>query len=87
MEKQKLLNFKDLNLDQIFHAILARSGGWLSPTALILAYSDWIMHLGYSPERLSGILRENMQCFIKFIEYAIQKSIIRRCCHSCRSNS
>jgi polyhydroxyalkanoate synthase subunit PhaC len=35
--------------DRAFHAAAARIGGGLSPISLLLAYSDWVLHLATQP--------------------------------------
>jgi polyhydroxyalkanoate synthase subunit PhaC len=37
--------------DRALHAMLARLTGGISPAALMLAYADWLLHLGSSPQR------------------------------------
>jgi polyhydroxyalkanoate synthase len=37
--------------DRAVHAMLARLTGGISPAALMLAYADWLLHLGVSPQR------------------------------------
>ena len=74
---------KKLNLDQTFHSFLAHKIGWLSPAALILAYLDWLMHLSYSPQKLLNTAEDDMQNFVKFIEYATKKSLGVKECATC----
>lgn len=44
--------------DRAFHAALARFSGGISPVALLLAYTDWLLHLATSPQRQLEISQE-----------------------------
>src|SRR5438093_7153689 len=44
--------------DRALHAMLARLSGGISPTALLLAYTDWLSHLASSPLRRIEIAQE-----------------------------
>lgn len=39
------------NADRLLHAALARLTGGIAPAALLLAYSDWLIHLAAAPAR------------------------------------
>jgi polyhydroxyalkanoate synthase len=39
------------NSDRLLHAALARLTGGIAPAALLLAYSDWLIHLAAAPAR------------------------------------
>jgi polyhydroxyalkanoate synthase len=45
-------------VDRAFHAMLARATGGLSPAALLLAYSDWLLHLATAPQRRLEIFQD-----------------------------
>ena len=38
-----------VNWDRLFRALVGRLNGSLSPPGLLLAYLDWLLHLGFSP--------------------------------------
>jgi polyhydroxyalkanoate synthase len=44
--------------DRAFHAALAQFSGGISPVALLLAYTDWLLHLAASPQRQLEISQE-----------------------------
>lgn len=44
--------------DRALHAMLARLSGGISPAALLLAYTDWLLHLAWSPQRRLEIAQE-----------------------------
>ena len=46
--------------DRALHAMLARLSGGISPTALLLAYTDWLSHLAASPQRRLEIAQEGL---------------------------
>src|SRR3954471_6150518 len=46
--------------DRALHAMLARFSGGISPTALLLAYADWLSHLVASPQRQLEIAQEGL---------------------------
>src|ERR1051325_7450351 len=49
---------KTYQADRALHAMLARLNGGISPTALLLAYTDWLSHLASSPQRRIEIAQE-----------------------------
>ena len=44
--------------DRALHAMLGRLSGGISPAALLLAYTDWLLHLAWSPQRQFEIAKE-----------------------------
>ena len=46
--------------DRALHAMLARLTGGISPAALLLAYTDWLSHLAWSPQRQIEISHEGL---------------------------
>lgn len=56
--------------DRVLHAMLARLSGGISPAALLLAYSDWLLHLASSPERQIEIAQEALVDARRFAEAA-----------------
>lgn len=45
-------------IDRSFHAALARATGGLSPAALSLAFSDWLLHLASSPGKQMALVNQ-----------------------------
>jgi polyhydroxyalkanoate synthase len=56
--------------DRTLHALLARLSGGISPTALVLAYTDWLSHLAASPQRRLEIAQEGILDTKRFLEAA-----------------
>lgn len=56
--------------DRTLHAMLARLSGGISPTALVLAYTDWLSHLAASPQRRLEIAQEGIIDTRRFLEAA-----------------
>src|SRR5512140_2223609 len=56
--------------DRTLHAMLARLSGGISPTALVLAYTDWLSHLAASPQRRLEIAQEGIIDTKRFVEAA-----------------
>jgi polyhydroxyalkanoate synthase len=54
--------------DRTLHAMLARLSGGISPTALLLAYTDWLSHLAASPQRRLEIAQEGLIDSKRFLE-------------------
>lgn len=58
-----------LSLDQVFHATLARFTGGISPTALLQAHIDWLVHLGLSPDKAILLSRKTARKWERFLTY------------------
>jgi poly[(R)-3-hydroxyalkanoate] polymerase subunit PhaC len=56
--------------DRMLHAMLARLSGGISPTALLLAYTDWLSHLAASPQRRLEVAQEGLIDARRFLEAA-----------------
>ena len=56
--------------DRMFHAALARLTGGISPAALWLAYTDWLIHLSAAPARRLEIAQAASQAAGRFAEAA-----------------
>jgi len=67
------------SLDQLLHSRLSHFMGWMSPAALLLAYSDWLIHLSISPEKWLNISQKIQQNFAKFCVYAIKSHSNKKC--------
>lgn len=40
-----------IHFDRPLHAWMSKFWGWLSPSAFLLAYADWLLHVANSPEK------------------------------------
>jgi len=58
-----------LSLDQVFHASLARLSGGISPTALLQAHIDWLLHLGLSPDKAIQLARKTARKWERLAQY------------------
>ncbi|HEY0327675.1 MAG TPA: alpha/beta fold hydrolase [Rhodopseudomonas sp.] len=58
--------------DRLFHAALARLTGGISPAALRLAYTDWLVHLMSAPARRLDLAQAAMQAAAQFAAAAAQ---------------
>lgn len=77
MEKQKSKRFEDVDL--FLHAVQARFDAGLSPTALMLAYFDWAIHLATSPGKQLDLLEELFEKQLKCLKYSINSSLEPEC--------
>ncbi|MBI5129459.1 MAG: alpha/beta fold hydrolase [Rhodopseudomonas palustris] len=58
--------------DRSLHATLAPLTGGLSPTALSLAYADWLSHLFWAPARRLDLAREALRRASQWTEASVQ---------------
>jgi polyhydroxyalkanoate synthase len=58
-----------LSLDQAFHASLARLTGGISPTALLQAHIDWLLHIGLSPDKAIQLTRKTARKWERLFQY------------------
>jgi polyhydroxyalkanoate synthase subunit PhaC len=77
MEKEKIKGFEDM--DRFLQAIQSRFDAGLSPTALMLAYFDWAIHLANSPGKQLELLKQLYEKQIKCINYLFKGSIDQEC--------
>jgi polyhydroxyalkanoate synthase len=62
------------DLDRSLHATLAPLTGGLSPTALSLAYADWLSHLFWSPQRRLDLAHDALDRAAQFADAAANAS-------------
>jgi polyhydroxyalkanoate synthase subunit PhaC len=77
MEKEKIKGFEDM--DRFLQAIQSRFDAGLSPTALMLAYFDWAIHLANSPGKQLELLKQLYEKQIKCINYWFKGSVDPEC--------
>ena len=58
------------SLDRALAANLARLSGGISPSVLILAYMDWLMHIGFSPSKLAQLGEKAVRKLTRLSLYA-----------------
>jgi polyhydroxyalkanoate synthase subunit PhaC len=77
MEKEKSKRFE--NMDRFLQAIQARFDAGLSPSALMLAYFDWAMHLANSPGKQLELLEQLFEKQLRCLNYCIKGSVDPEC--------
>lgn len=61
-------------LDRFFHAALGRLSLGISPAALMLAYVDWLFHLGMAPGKQAELAQKALRKAVRFAAYAARAS-------------
>jgi polyhydroxyalkanoate synthase subunit PhaC len=62
-------NSSKLSLDRPLHAAVARLTGGVSPAALSQAYSDWLQHFLFSPDKQIELAKKAAAQWGRFFEY------------------
>jgi polyhydroxyalkanoate synthase len=57
------------SLDLPLHAATARLTGGISPAALTQAYSDWLQHLLFSPDKQIELVRKAADKWTRYLQY------------------
>ena len=57
-------------VDRRIHALIGRFTGGVAPTALTLAWLDWVGHLAMQPGKQHGLVREATDKFVHLAEFA-----------------
>lgn len=60
---------QDTPFDRLLRAEIGRYTGGLSPVALALAFADWSMHLGMSPNRQVELMRKGVRKSLRLAAY------------------
>jgi len=60
------------DFDRVLHAMIGRLTGGVSPTALALAYLDWIGHLAIQPGKQSDLVRAAFEKFNHLVHFAVR---------------
>ena len=71
-----------LEADRVAHAYAARATGGLSPIAVALAFSDWLLHLAAAPGKQAELARKAMRKGLRyadFLGHAMQGMDCPRC--------
>jgi polyhydroxyalkanoate synthase len=59
------------DIDRLLHAWIARFSGHISPTSLILAFIDWVLHLQVSPSKQQELMTEMGNRLLRLGLYAL----------------
>ena len=57
------------SFDRPLHAAVARFTGGVSPAALSQAYTDWLQHFLFSPDKQIELLQKAIGQWVRFLEY------------------
>lgn len=68
---QETFTYEHEQYDRLLHAFMSQFIGWLSPSAFLLAFSDWFGHLQNSPGRQADIAVKAMQNVIQFSVFSL----------------
>ena len=75
MEKDPLHIDKEVpNIDRLMHVWMSRLTLGISPASIMLAYFDWLVHLGNSPGKQLELLEKIRRKTQRFILYAIESA-------------
>lgn len=74
--------YEGRNFDRMLHACIGRYAGWLSPTAFILAYTDWLSCLSIAPARQRDLSTDAMKKLAIFFLYA-SECCSNKSCEQC----
>jgi polyhydroxyalkanoate synthase len=70
------------SLDRPLHAGLARLTAGISPAALCLAWSDWVQHLAFSPDKQMQLAHEAVRAWGRLLQYC-QRVCLTTGCEPC----
>ena len=62
------------SLDRLVQAWQARFTGGLSPASMLLAYFDWLVHLGSTPGKQAHLLEDAWQGALQLAAYTAQSA-------------
>lgn len=69
------------SVDRLLHASMARLTAGLSPTALWLAYADWLVHFAASPGKCHQMTEKAVRKAVRFYLYGVQTFSNADCPH------
>jgi polyhydroxyalkanoate synthase len=59
-------------MDKMVHSTISRFTLGISPAALMLAYLDWLVHLGISPAKQLELVQKALRKTVRFYVYAFR---------------
>ncbi len=66
-------------LDTALHSWAGQLGIWLSPSALLLAYADWLIHFGLSPDKYLTLYQETSRKYMQLFPYIVNPLTSKKC--------
>jgi polyhydroxyalkanoate synthase len=60
------------SLDRPLHAATARLTGGISPAALTQAYTDWLQHLLFSPDKQIELVGKAADKWVRYLQYCVR---------------
>jgi|SoiMethySBSTD1v2_1073268.scaffolds.fasta_scaffold49578_2 polyhydroxyalkanoate synthase len=67
------------SLDRPLHAAVARLTGGISPAALTQAYTDWLQHLLFSPDKQIELVGKAADKWARYLQYCIRACTDQTC--------
>lgn len=71
--------YEGRDFDRMYHALLGRYIGWLSPDAWLLSMIDWLTYLIISPAKLSNLNLNALNKLLDFFVYSLQSATNKTC--------
>src|SRR6516162_8654005 len=69
------------SFDRPLHAAVARFTASVSPTALSLAYSDWLQHFAFSPDKQWELVQLAARQWARYLQYCPRACADPNCTH------
>jgi polyhydroxyalkanoate synthase len=70
-----------VSFDRPLHAAVARLTAGVSPVALSLAYSDWLQHFGFSPDKQYDLVQSAARQWSRYLQYCPRACADPNCTH------
>ena len=67
------------SLDRPLHAATARLTGGISPAALTQAYTDWLQHLLFSPDKQIELVGKAADKWARYLQYCVRAGVDPTC--------
>jgi polyhydroxyalkanoate synthase len=67
------------SLDRPLHAATARLTGGISPAALTQAYTDWLQHLLFSPDKQIELIGKAADKWARYLQYCVRAGVDPTC--------
>lgn len=80
--KELVNNKASYTSDRFFHALIGQATLGLSPSSLLLAYYDWMLHLSFAPAKQTELLQESLNNIIGLSLY-VSNIVTNQNCEPC----